>query len=217
MKISCDVAKDLLPLYAEDICSEDSKRLLQEHLQMCGDCRVQCERMKNAEIFPAENQETAEQSAENCLTAYAKKIRRRRMLLRCLIPILILVLGFGLSLVPETARLMQGRGTEIICDVSELDRYTFTAESARLVVALQTENAGSSIVQLWKAGDTDEPIMIAEINSKESTCIFENLLSGISYRVSIPDIQSGIVTVGSALDFRQAVSMAARELFVPYF
>ncbi len=217
MKISCDVAKDLLPLYAADLCSEESKRLLQEHLQTCGDCRVQYERMKNAELFPAETQEADEQSAETCLTAYAKKIRRRRMLLRCLIPVLILVLGFGLPLVPETARLMQGRGTEVTCDVSELEHSTFPAESARLVVALQTENAGGSIVQLWKAGDTDEPIMIAEISSKENACIFENLLSGISYRVSIPDMQSGTVTVGSALNFRQAVSMAARKLFAPYF
>ena len=95
MKISCDVAKDLLPLYAEDLCSEDSKRLLQEHLQTCGDCRVQYERMKNAELFPAETQEADEQSAETCLTAYAKKIRRRRMLLRCLIPVLILHLIFA--------------------------------------------------------------------------------------------------------------------------
>ena len=95
MKISCDVAKDLFPLYAEDLCSEDSKRLLQEHLQTCGDCRVQYERMKNAELFPAETQEADEQSAETCLTAYAKKIRRRRMLLRCLIPVLILHLIFA--------------------------------------------------------------------------------------------------------------------------
>ena len=217
MKISCDVAKDLLPLYAEDICSDDSKRLLQEHLQTCGDCRVQYERMKNAVLFPEGDRETDEQGAEISLSAYAKKIRRRRMLLRCLIPVLILVLGFCLALVPETARLMQGRGTEITCDVSELEHYTFTAESARLVVDLQTENAGSSIVQLWKAEETDEPIMVAEVDSQENTCIFENLLSGTSYRVSIPDVQSGTVTVGGALDFCQAVSKAARELFAPYF
>lgn len=38
-KISCDVIKDLLPLYKDDVCSEKSKDLIEEHLPECEDCR----------------------------------------------------------------------------------------------------------------------------------------------------------------------------------
>lgn len=38
MKLSCDVIKDLLPLYVENITSEDSNRLVQKHLEECADC-----------------------------------------------------------------------------------------------------------------------------------------------------------------------------------
>ena len=32
MKISCNVIRDILPLYAEDLASEDTKRLVDDHL-----------------------------------------------------------------------------------------------------------------------------------------------------------------------------------------
>ena len=33
--ISCDVIRDLIPLYIDDICSEQSKRLIEDHIDEC--------------------------------------------------------------------------------------------------------------------------------------------------------------------------------------
>ena len=38
MKISCNIIRDLLPLYAEDLASEDTKVLVEEHLCDCERC-----------------------------------------------------------------------------------------------------------------------------------------------------------------------------------
>lgn len=38
-KIPCDVIRDLLPLYKDDVCSENSKNLIEEHLPECEECR----------------------------------------------------------------------------------------------------------------------------------------------------------------------------------
>lgn len=38
MKITCDIIRDLLPLYAEDMVSEDSRNLVDEHLCQCDPC-----------------------------------------------------------------------------------------------------------------------------------------------------------------------------------
>ena len=46
MDISCDVIRDLLPLYAEDLASEDSRKLVEEHLRACDDCRLILETMQ---------------------------------------------------------------------------------------------------------------------------------------------------------------------------
>ena len=39
MKYDCDVILDLLPLYQDGVCSEASKKVVQEHLQECSKCR----------------------------------------------------------------------------------------------------------------------------------------------------------------------------------
>ena len=50
MKNSCDVIRDLLPLYADDACSADSRRLVDEHLAECPDCSGMLKRLQNNEI-----------------------------------------------------------------------------------------------------------------------------------------------------------------------
>lgn len=35
MKISCNIIVDLLPLYVDDMVSEDSRQLVEEHLKAC--------------------------------------------------------------------------------------------------------------------------------------------------------------------------------------
>lgn len=44
--ISCNVIKDLLPLYIDDVCSEDSRQMVEKHLRECRDCRREAELMK---------------------------------------------------------------------------------------------------------------------------------------------------------------------------
>lgn len=39
MKYDCEVIKDLLPLYHDEICSENTKTIVEEHLQECESCR----------------------------------------------------------------------------------------------------------------------------------------------------------------------------------
>lgn len=39
MKVSCNIIEDLLPLYIDDVCSEESKALVLEHLSTCESCK----------------------------------------------------------------------------------------------------------------------------------------------------------------------------------
>lgn len=39
MKLNCDVIRDLLPLYHDGICSEESQTLVEEHLAECAACK----------------------------------------------------------------------------------------------------------------------------------------------------------------------------------
>lgn len=50
MKMKCTVIQDLLPSYADNICSEDTKELVREHMAECEQCKEKLERMRNTEI-----------------------------------------------------------------------------------------------------------------------------------------------------------------------
>ena len=40
MKMECEVIRDLLPLYADEVCSEKSRSLVDEHLAACPECEA---------------------------------------------------------------------------------------------------------------------------------------------------------------------------------
>ena len=52
MKISCDVIRDLLPLYAEEMVSGDSKKIVEEHLCGCPECTKNLEELRKP-VIPA--------------------------------------------------------------------------------------------------------------------------------------------------------------------
>ena len=46
----CDIIKDLLPSYVDEICSETSKLWIEEHMAECEECRKKAELLKNTEV-----------------------------------------------------------------------------------------------------------------------------------------------------------------------
>ncbi len=81
----CGIVKDLLPLYAEDMASEESAALVKAHLETCEDCRKAYEEMK----APVE----AEPAAP--LKTVRKAVKRRGWLIAGLIACLVAALIFG--------------------------------------------------------------------------------------------------------------------------
>lgn len=73
MNITCDIIRDLLPLYAEDMVSEDSKKLVDEHLCQCDPCTKQLAIMKKVQTLPMDVEVES-------LKRVGNTIRRRRIL-----------------------------------------------------------------------------------------------------------------------------------------
>lgn len=83
MKISCNVIEDLLSLYVDEAASEDSRRLVEEHLKDCPSCRKMLEEIKKENqlgtghrMSPEENKKAEIQSLKNI----RKRILRKRIL-----------------------------------------------------------------------------------------------------------------------------------------
>lgn len=50
MKTDCNIIRDLLPLYADDVCSPESRELVEEHLLECNNCTRELENLRASEI-----------------------------------------------------------------------------------------------------------------------------------------------------------------------
>ena len=50
MKLNCEIIRDLLPSYIDGLTSQESNRLVEEHLESCAECREYLKEMQ-AESF----------------------------------------------------------------------------------------------------------------------------------------------------------------------
>ena len=71
MKIDCSIIKDILPLYVEEMVSEKSKELIEEHLVGCESCQQVYKEMKEP-VFQAQLKTNPAESFQK----YAKKTKR---------------------------------------------------------------------------------------------------------------------------------------------
>lgn len=67
MNITCNIIKDLLPLYAEDMVSEDSKALVDDHLCGCDSCTKELAELKKAPKVPMEVETTSLKRVEDTI------------------------------------------------------------------------------------------------------------------------------------------------------
>lgn len=72
MNKNCEVIRDLLPLYADDVCSGRSRELIEEHLQECPDCSAMLEKLRTHEI-----ETDLQEEKEQVIEYQAKRFRRR--------------------------------------------------------------------------------------------------------------------------------------------
>ena len=146
MKIPCSVVRDLLPLYAEDMIEEETRTLVDEHLEDCSDCSQKLEEIKAAAAVPAEN--TAVDTAKPLL-ALKKTINKRRRITAAIAALCVFILLFSAfhrinewHQVPWEEGLIQVIGIEKMADVEKRNSPFPEEEEA---IRLPDESMGLTI------------------------------------------------------------------------
>lgn len=74
MKISCDVIRDLLPLYVEDMLSNDSTNIVDEHIEQCESCRDELKKLSGDEVHSCAVNQIENKSIYDSLNKIRKRI-----------------------------------------------------------------------------------------------------------------------------------------------
>ena len=78
MTYPCGIIRDLLPLYIDDVCNEESKQEVENHLSECEKCRNYYNSMKSTEGFVAkENDNSEDMKMANNLKNVKSKINKK--------------------------------------------------------------------------------------------------------------------------------------------
>ncbi len=89
----CNIVKDLLPLYIEELCSEDSRQYVEQHLKTCEQCKESFTYLKYSELCV----EAVEKKEINAFKKLEKYISGRMMISYFLF-LVVLVIGVGILL-----------------------------------------------------------------------------------------------------------------------
>lgn len=91
MKVSCEIIKDLLPLYHDEVCSNDSRAMIEEHLVECDSCKAELQAMDEALLINKKEQNLKEAEAVKKLSRRWKKGMLKSLLKGALITLLVIV------------------------------------------------------------------------------------------------------------------------------
>ncbi len=91
--ITCEVIRDLMPLYVDDVLSSDSKTLVEEHLETCEDCTDYYHALKEPEGDYKQMRKSDEKAAFKRIKGTLKK---KRLITILVTAVCIAALGFGL-------------------------------------------------------------------------------------------------------------------------
>lgn len=89
MKTKCSVIEDMIPLYKEGLCSNDTAEMVREHIEECENCRKLCEELAE----PHENKDTAVPDESKVFRKVNRKMKRSKLKIAILSVILLAVLG----------------------------------------------------------------------------------------------------------------------------
>ena len=92
-KIPCAVIQDLMVLYEDDVISAESRKLVEEHIQECEDCRILYEKTKaplpDIKIEDEDSLKSANERAVRSIKTLKRKLTSRHLMILGLVLLLL--------------------------------------------------------------------------------------------------------------------------------
>ncbi len=125
--MNCKIIQDLLPLYCDRVCSEESAQLVEEHLADCGDCTALLAELRKGPA-PASPEEAEEDAREQSVFQAVRRrfsLKRRRSVAAAVLGTALLLLVLAAADRPRPMEYREGLLTAALAEDSVLDLYYY--------------------------------------------------------------------------------------------
>lgn len=104
MTYPCGIIRDLLPLYIDEVCNEESKQAVEIHLSECEKCRSYYETMKSTDGFvEKQNDNSKDIKMANSLKNIKNTILKKRIIASLVSVVVVIGIIFGtVAILKET-------------------------------------------------------------------------------------------------------------------
>lgn len=92
-QMDCDIIRDLLPLYIDDVVSDATKELVETHLEDCDACRKEAEWMRETVTLPTN--EKVQEAEVKALKKLKKRFFKKKVIVALVTACLTLVVAAG--------------------------------------------------------------------------------------------------------------------------
>lgn len=108
MNYPCNMIRDLLPLYLDEVCSSESREIVQKHLEQCEECKNYYDTMAQAgEAMECPCDAQAEYQKASSLRAVKKQMVRKQLMVVGGVLLLLAVICFGVvTLLKKTMQIV---------------------------------------------------------------------------------------------------------------
>ncbi|MBE6007893.1 MAG: hypothetical protein E7235_01695 [Lachnospiraceae bacterium] len=95
MKYPCELIKDIMPLYIDEVCSDQSRSAVKEHIEECGECRDHIRKMINGEpLVEYKEKDEEEMIMEDSLKMVKKRINNKfKKTVICCVGIMVIIIS----------------------------------------------------------------------------------------------------------------------------
>ncbi len=138
-KTDCSMVKDLLPLYIDDVCSAESKEIVEEHLKQCKECTAEKTKMTGEIDLP---KDTGLKALMNIEITMSRKAKRRFVVLVAILIVIIIGMITGIFLtsyqIPVAYKdfdgdfVIQNQGDDVTIYTQIYDSYSLLRDSVYL-------------------------------------------------------------------------------------
>ena len=174
MKNECNIIRDILPLYAEDMVSADTSAFVEEHLTKCAECRAELNKMKTPSDFEPLATDIQVNDAEPLKTIKKKWVKRNRLMIGATALVTALVVMLLVFLSAGRAGGEIGFGATINRVEDGIAYATVTEQDAGFLA----KKLPGSI--MFETADLDEELQAGD---KISACYMSGTIDGQTVRV----------------------------------
>ncbi len=149
MKFPCDLIKDILPLYYDKVCSDESKKIVEQHLSECDSCNKYYNQMYTEDCCQTNiyNQEIENQKAKSFVCVKNKILQKQILVTSIVIGFIVIACFVTITALKSSTNIIE-----------YADNITVSIEDDNLVAHLKGSQANYLKIKnvFFKDGNTEK-------------------------------------------------------------